>query len=269
MENMKPMTFLLLDDDIDVGLEFENSISVRNDARLVGITGDSDKALEMVKEHMPEVVIVDIELRKGKGSGIEFIDKIQKIHLDFVPLLIVITNIDAKVVYEHAHKNGVALVFSKKQKGYCADFVLNSVLPMRAALHSINKESIKEDGGMRVESLEIRRKRLQNRIDTEMNLIGMSSHLNGRKYIMAGLLYLLENDDNERDETVFQYIARTHNRSNSTIVQTIETAIRNAWDKTPIDDILIHYTQQIDYKTGVPTPTEFVYYYYNKIRASL
>ena len=46
-------------------------------------------------------------------------------------------------------------------------------------------------------------------------------------------------------------------------------AINNAWRSTSIDDLMMHYKARINYETGVPTPTEFIYYYKDKIKESL
>jgi len=268
MSESTAMTFLLVDDDVEVALDYENCSYNRSDVRLAGITGNSDKALDMVKEHLPEAVILDIQLHKGKGSGIDFLKNIQGIQLDFKPLIIVITNSENKVVYSHVQKNGAALVFYKQQQGYSADFVLNEMLSMRESLYMVNRSKISV-ANTRVETLEERKKRLQNRIMAEMNAIGMPSNLSGKKYIISGLLYLLETDDKERGETVFQYIRREYARAGSTVIQSIETAIRHVWDNTPIDVIQAHYTDTGYYHTGKPTPTQFIMYYREKIAASL
>ena len=46
----------------------------------------------------------------------------------------------------------------------------------------------------------------------------------------------------------------------------MQTAINNACRKSPIEDLMLHYKARINYETGVPTPTEFIYYYAEKIR---
>ena len=46
----------------------------------------------------------------------------------------------------------------------------------------------------------------------------------------------------------------------------MQTAINYAWRVSSIDDLMAHYKARINYETGVPTPTEFIYYYAEKIR---
>jgi len=46
----------------------------------------------------------------------------------------------------------------------------------------------------------------------------------------------------------------------------MQTAINYAWRISPVEDLILHYKARINYETGVPTPTEFIYYYADKIR---
>ena len=47
----------------------------------------------------------------------------------------------------------------------------------------------------------------------------------------------------------------------------MQNAINRAWKTTDIDDLLRYYEARINSERGVPTSTEFIYYYANKIRA--
>lgn len=46
----------------------------------------------------------------------------------------------------------------------------------------------------------------------------------------------------------------------------MQTSINYAWRLSSIEDLLKHYKARINHETGVPTPTEFIYYYKEKIR---
>lgn len=49
----------------------------------------------------------------------------------------------------------------------------------------------------------------------------------------------------------------------------MQTAINHAWRMSPVEDLLVHYKARINIETGVPSPTEFVYYYKEKIKKLL
>ena len=62
-----------------------------------------------------------------------------------------------------------------------------------------------------------------------------------------------------------QYLVNKYKKSSSTISRAMQNAILLAWRISPIEDLSSYYTARINYETGVPTPTEFIYYYADKI----
>ena len=46
----------------------------------------------------------------------------------------------------------------------------------------------------------------------------------------------------------------------------MQNAINRAWAISNIDDLLENYTAKISSSKGVPTLTEFIFYYANKIK---
>ena len=59
---IKPMTFILLEDDINMSKLFEDSSNSRTDIQLVAKTNSSYEAIQLVEKLMPEAIIVDLEL---------------------------------------------------------------------------------------------------------------------------------------------------------------------------------------------------------------
>ena len=49
----------------------------------------------------------------------------------------------------------------------------------------------------------------------------------------------------------------------------MQNAILYAWRISAIEDLTTYYTEKINYETGIPTPTEFIYYYANKIKKTI
>ena len=66
-----------------------------------------------------------------------------------------------------------------------------------------------------------------------------------------------------------QYLVSVYKKSNSTISRAMQNAILHAWRVTPLEDLCTFYTARIDYERGVPTPTELIYYYAEKIRKEI
>lgn len=263
MDKERPMSILLVEDDKYEVKSFEEYMKTREDVKLVKSTNSSYEAIEFVKTYMPEGIILDLELHNGEGSGLNFLEEMEKIELDFKPLIVVTTNVSSDIIYNHIHKLGVDFIFYKKQSDYSPQIVINSMVPLRSTLY--NKQSV---GKITTETPIEYEDRIIEKINSELDLIGISNHLKGRNYLFDAILYLLKNDK-QNHESVFNYLAKEYKVGNGSISRAMQTAINRAWRTSPIDELEIHYTARINYQTGVPTPTEFIYYYEKKIKKSL
>lgn len=263
MNTEKPMPILLIEDnEAEVSL-MKEYVNTRDDVHLVKATNSSYEGLEYTKRYMPEGIILDLELHKGEGSGLEFLQGIEKLELDFKPLIVVTTNVSSDVIYSHVRNLGADFIFYKKQKDYNPEMVINSIVPLRKTIYmdSLNK-------GRKQTTTETKNEhdnRIKEKINCELDLIGIPNHLKGRKYLFEAIEYLLQEKDKD-EESVFYYLAKKYKVVNSSISRAMQTAINNAWRNSPIEDLLIHYKARINYQTGVPSPTEFIYYYAEKLR---
>ena len=262
MNKQKPMPILLIEDDEYEVNCFKEHMKNREDVQLVKYTNSSYEGLEYVKKYIPEGIILDLELHKGEGSGLSFLQEMKKLKLDFKPLIIITTNVSSDIIYNHIHALGVDFIFYKKQADYNPEIVINAMASLRETLYS-NKLNIAKTKTTTETPIE-HEERIKEKIESELDLIGISNHLKGRKYLFDAIFYLLDN--NEDNESVFYHLANTYKIGNSSISRAMQTAINHAWRKSPIEDLIVHYKARINYETGVPTPTEFIYYYAEKIR---
>lgn len=259
MNQEKPMSILLIEDNEDEVKEIHEYTETREDIKIVETTNSSYDGLKHVKMHMPEGIILDLELHNGKGSGIHFLEELQKIELDFKPLIIVTTNVASDIIYSHIRNLGSDFIFYKKQKDYKPELIINLLVSLRK---SLNKDS--KGNGKTTETPIDYEKRIKDKINTELDLIGISNHLKGRKYLFDAIFYLIQSKEND-DITVFNYLANLYKIGNSSISRAMQTSINHAWKISSIEDLLTHYKAKVNYGTGVPTPTEFIYYYRDKI----
>lgn len=267
MEN-KPMSILLIEDDEFECEKFKVHVETLENVKLVGITNSSDEGLELFKTYVPEAVIVDIELHKGQGSGLEFIEKAKRHMNNFRPIIVVTTNASSTILYNKLHDEGVDLVFYKKQQDYSPKLIISTLLSLRKTLYKFNVSEEKTQEI--IETPANRDVKISNKIDTELDLIGISSHLKGRKYIHDAIMYLIKSEEeNKPKDTVFNYLSSLYKRTSSSISRVMQTAINYAWRTSSPEDLEIHYTAIVDYNTGVPNPTQFIFYYAGKIKKTI
>ncbi|MCL2337292.1 MAG: hypothetical protein FWC60_07735 [Firmicutes bacterium] len=262
----KPMPLLLIEDDVAECVKFKDCANRRTDVTFVGMTASSSEGINCVKTRLPEGIILDLELNKGQGSGLQFLSDLKTVDLALRPIVVVTTNTPSEIVYNHVHHNGAALVFYKQKSDYSPDMVLNHLLVLRQSMHALHGE-MPEDL-QTPETPEERRLRITQRIDAELSLVGIGSKYKGRKHLHEAIELLL-NIEKDAPESVINQVAIAHKTSYSAIIRTMQTAINNAWESTSIEDLQTHYTARINYRTGVPSPTDFIHFYADKIRKTI
>ena len=267
MNEYKPMPLLLIEDDLSECVRFKNYAEGRNDISFVGMTGSGDEGLRYVKTHLPEGVILDLELHRGKGSGLQFLSELKEANVGLRPLIVVTTNIPSTTVYHSVHDMGADMVFYKRQADYSPSMVISTLLALRKSLHTTRRDELPGDL-QTIESPEELRVRLMDRIETELNLVGIGIRYKGRAHLRESIYLLITKDKNNSDAVIYQ-LAERHKLSYSSVIRAMQTAINNAWECTGIDDLQTYYTARVNINTGVPSPTEFIHYYANKIRKSM
>lgn len=254
----KPLTILLVEDDLNECGIYKNIVKDREDVKIVCITNSSTKAVEEFEIHHPDAVILDLELTDGEGSGFDFIESMKEYPIDKRPKILVTTNVHSNTVYDYCHNNNIDFVFYKKQKNYSRENVISTLLLLKS-YETTNKVVPVETEDNKLEES------IYNKINKELDLIGVGTHLHGRKYLCDAIYFILHSGDNSK-VSIVQHLVGKYKKSSSTISRAMQNAILHAWRITPIEDLTKYYTARVNYETGVPTPTEFVYYYADKIR---
>ena len=110
----KPMSIILIEDDNFEVNSFKEYLRNEDDVKLVKTTSSSYEGIEYTKTYMPEGIILDLELHKGEGSGMKFLEDLQMVELDLKPLIVVTTNVSSSIIYNHIRKLGADFIFYKK-----------------------------------------------------------------------------------------------------------------------------------------------------------
>lgn len=260
----KVIEILLIEDDKSDCANFENYIKTRNDVNLIATTDSDIEGLELIKKYSPDVVILDIELHNGSGNANSFdlVEKLSTLKLSKKPKIVINTIVSSNTVYDYLHNKGVDLIFYKKQQNYSIENVVNTIVLL--SNYGENNKSYIENN-IANDSVTSEEK-ISNIINNELNLIGISLHMEGRKYLHDAIYYLLTHSDGSEKISAVQYLINKYKRASSTISRDMQNAILHAWRISSLEDLETYYTAKINYETGIPTPTEFIYYYVDKIR---
>ena len=257
---VKPMKILIIEDDINDCNNFISCAKMRKDIEIVAVTDSDIDGLRYARNLKPEGIILDLELNNsstGNADALSFITDLKALNLNCDPIVIVTTHVNSKRTYEILHRNGVDLILYKDHPNYSSNLVLN---------HFINLRQIPIEGtiGSVEDIIKESKDKISDCINHELELLGITSNLKGRKYIHDAILYLIQNENS--DMNVIKYLTTIHKKSATTITNGIQNAIYHAWRTSAIEDLTKYYTARVNYETGIPTTMEFLYYYRDKIK---
>lgn len=264
--NNKVINLILIEDDKSECRKFERYIKTRNDVNLIAVTDSDKEGLELIQKNLPDAIILDIELHDGSGStnSLGLVEQLHKLNLSKKPKIIVNTVVSSATIYDYLHDNGVDLIIYKKQKNYSIENVINTIV-----LISGYSEDPSLTGSFVIEDTQENSEKISNLVNHELDLIGVGLHMQGRKYLHDAIYYIITEPEKSQEISVVQYLVNKYKRASSTISRNMQNAILHAWRFSSLEDLEAHYTAKINYETGIPTPTEFIYFYADKIRKAL
>ena len=249
------LNILLVEDDIAACNEIENYVDCCEDVTLIGITNHSMNALELVAQHLPDVVILDLELHQGGGNGLLFLLELSKLNLPFRPYILVTTNNSSEITYETARQFGADFIMTKHEATYSGKYAIDFLRMISSTVLANRKNSSATT--IEIEDPASRQRKLTKRIQRELDLVGINRKNIGYQYLTDAILLVMENNTGN---TVTQ-IAQKYQKCDSSVERAMEYAINRAWRTFPIEELEAHYTAKTHSCRGVPTVTEFIYYY--------
>ncbi len=258
----KRINLLVVEDDQNLCLEYEEYCKDLDDVFLIGTSGYSDEALNITKEFLPNAVVLDLELIYGGGSGMDYLLKLSDLHLQVRPYILVVTNNLSRVTHAFCHNCGADFIMVKSQPDYSVPNVVNMLRSVIANIPDMNptKETCSPAIKKRIE--EDYDKRLVQRICTELDIIGISPRYKGRNYLRDAIEMVCHKEQTY----ICNEIAKKYQKSSASVERAMQNAIDRAWKTTDITTLEEHYRAYVNPTKGVPTLTEFIYYYADKVK---
>lgn len=263
MDQSNAFPILLVEDDIDVCNNFQNCFYKNKNMSLIGITNNSKKAIELIKLNLPYAVILDLELHTGGGNGLEVLQGVKELDLSFKPFFLVTTNNTSSIIFEQARNLGADFIMHKHEQGYSEEVAIAFLLNIYDTIYKNFKKKAPDLNDLKspAELTKIIEKRAYSYLD----LIGVSPKMKGYNYLADGIVMVY----NGERYCICNKVAEKHNKTESSVERAMQNAIQKAWRTSDINDLEKYYTAKIQGSKGVPTITEFVFYYANVIKAEV
>ena len=252
------LSVLLIEDDTNECYEIQNCFATTEDIEIIGITNNAYNALEMVRSFLPNIILLDLELHSGGGNGLLFLTELRRLNLPFTPYILITTNNVSQITLDSARQLGADFILAKYEAGYSAQYILDFVKLMKPVIlsHETSMDRVRP-ATPRI----MPKPNTTQRIQRELNLVGISPKAVGFRYLIEAIRITAEDPKPNLSHT----LAITFGKSSASIERAMQNAINRAWQTNSPDELLKYYTARIRSDRGVPTMTEFIYYYAEKL----
>ena len=255
-----PLNIIIIEDDAGVCKRFTACTDSSEGILISAITNSSYDALALVKKHHPDAIILELELNTGAGNGLLFLNHLKTLALPYKPYILVTTNNSSPVTYAYARHAGADFIMYKRQADYSEHNAIAFLQMMKPAILQSHGQTILIDET--ADTSKQQNLKLKRLIDKELNLIGISPKLTGYRYLSEAIFLLI----NGHNGSLCGIIAERYQKTDSSVERAMQNAINKAWRSNDMDELSKNYTAKINSERGVPTLTEFVYYYATKIK---
>lgn len=256
----RELNIILVEDDTETCARFAEYVDITSNICIVGVTNNSYRALELVSELYPDAIILDLELNLGKGNGLLFLQSLKNMDIPFKPFVLVTTNNTSSLTYDYARQYGADFIMSKHQDDYSEATAINFLVMMKDIIQ--NNIAKQHTFDFALESPVYHEKRMKKRISIELDKVGINPKMSGYQYLIDAILLVI----NGKTNNICVLVGQQYSKTSTSVERAIQNAINKAWGTTDIDDLTNNYTARISSEKGVPTTTEFIFYYAQKIK---
>lgn len=257
---MEKLKVAVADDNERMLQLLDDIVGSEEDMELVGKVSDGEAAVNLIKEKLPDVVLLDLIMPKLDGLGV--MERVRgDNNIEKVPEFIVISAIGQENITEDAFNKGAnyyvmkpfdnknlisRLRFIKNDDGKKANKVKNS--------NPKNAIAVIENLGEEVTNI--------------IHDIGIPAHIKGYQYLRDAIILCISDGDmiNCITKGLYPAIAKQYETTPSRVERAIRHAIEVAWSRGNMDTINEMFGYTVNNGKGKPTNSEFIALVSDKIR---
>ena len=210
------------------------------------------EALDMIQEHQPDVVALDLVMPYLDGLGV--LERIGSLSLKNQPKIIIMTAFGQENLTQKAMELGAAYFILKPFDLPVLDMRINQLTRDGRPLPPIAEAP--------------KAKNLDLEVTRIIHQMGVPAHVKGYQYLRDAIIFVTEevNLMGAVTKELYPMVAEKYNTTASRVERAIRHAIELAWDRGNVDMMNKYFGYTIDVGRGKPTNSEFIAMVADKIR---
>jgi len=241
---MNKIRVLAADDSIVVRRSLQAQLAQHEDMELVGTASNGLIALDMIKEHEPDALILDIIMPYLDGFGV--LEQINELSLSKRPEVFMLSALGSDEIVAKAMQLGVRYFMVKP---YESDQLIRRI-----------REAFSEPVVELAPAAPQMGRSVDEKIASMFLTIGIPAHIKGYQYLREAVKQVMSKPDmiNRITKELYPTIAKKYDTSASKVERAIRHAIEVAWNRGRIDIINQMFGHCVYTPNDKPTNGEFV-----------
>lgn len=248
---MERLNVAIADDNERMLDMLEMVISTDKTLHIVGKAKNGEEIYKIIKEKMPDVVLLDLIMPKMDGLTVmDYVHHDKSLKKQ--PNFIVVSAVGQEKITEDAFNRGASYYILKP---FNNEILLNQI-------KNVRKTEIKVENKKEKTELEIRehQKNLEERVTDLLHEMGIPAHIKGYHYLRDAIMMAVEDMDvlNAITKILYPTVAKKYQTTSSRVERAIRHAIEVAWSRGKLDTIEELFGYTVSNGKGKPTNSEFI-----------
>ena len=221
--------------------------------QVLGTASDGEKAVQMVIERKPDVLVLDMMLAKKDGIGV--LKAIST--MEHKPVVLATSGFITEYVASAAANLGVRYLMLKP----CDMSALVERLEEVRGGQNQRQDTFRPSGKTNIETM----------VTSIIHEIGVPAHIKGYQYLREAIIIAVNDMDviNAITKVLYPQVAKTFQTTPSRVERAIRHAIEVAWDRGDLDTLQRFFGYTVSNTKGKPTNSEFIALIADKLQLQL
>ena len=210
--------------------------------RVLASASDGERAVALILERKPEILVLDMMLAKKDGIGV-----LKSLAgLDRKPTVLATSGFITDYVASAAANLGVRYLMLKP----CDMSALVERLEEIRGGENLRTPAARHTGQQSIETM----------VTNIIHEIGVPAHIKGYQYLREAIIIAVEDMDviNAITKILYPQVAKTFQTTPSRVERAIRHAIEVAWDRGDLDTLQKFFGYTVSNTKGKPTNSEFI-----------
>ena len=266
------ISVLIADDNQDFTYTLSSYINKQDDMEVIGISKDGNEAIDVIKNTLPDVVLLDVIMPHLDGIGV--LEEVNKLKIDKKPTCIMLSAVGQDKVTQRAIELGAEYYVVKP---FDIEILIKKIREIKfyKPLNQYNGSFLAKENKSKFITIASdtlsREDSIEALVTNIIHEVGVPAHIKGYQYLREAIIMVINDIDviNQITKSLYPQIALKFKTTPSRVERAIRHAIEVAWGRGQQDVVENIFGYTISASKGKPTNSEFIAMIADKLRLEL